>query len=152
MTSNAPFAPGTEPLTKIKFLSRLIFTTSIFFTVTLSVPICPGNFWPLKTRAASVAPIEPTDLKYSFWPWVLGPPEKLCLLIAPANPFPLDIPTISTLSPSLKTSTFTSAPDEYLLESLTLNSLICFISFTLYLLRWLAMGLETFFLFYFLKT
>ena len=37
--------------------------------------------------------------------------EKLCLFITPANPFPFEMPEMSTFCPTSKTSeTFTTAP------------------------------------------
>ena len=56
----APLFPGTLPFTNIQFLSKSTLTTFKFWIVTVTFPICPGNFFPLKTLpGVDVDPIEP---------------------------------------------------------------------------------------------
>src|SRR5712692_3343130 len=57
--TRAPFAPGTPPLTRMRFRSGSTRTTLYARAVTRSLPIWPDIFKPLKTRAASVAPMAP---------------------------------------------------------------------------------------------
>src|SRR5712692_2681182 len=57
--TRAPFAPGTPPLTRMRFRSGSTRTTLYARAVTRSLPIWPDIFRPLKTRAASVAPMAP---------------------------------------------------------------------------------------------
>src|SRR6188508_552260 len=53
-------APGTDPLTRIRFLSARILTTFKLVVFTRSEPIRPGRRFPLITRDAKEAlPIEP---------------------------------------------------------------------------------------------
>jgi len=83
-----------------------------FWTVTFSLPIWPAIFIPLKTLAGyEAAPIEPGALNLLCCPCVDWPtPAKPCLLTTPWNPFPLEVPEISTNSPSLKWSTLRTSP------------------------------------------
>jgi elongation factor G len=109
ITSSEPRRPGTDPLTSIKFRSGSTLTTSRFWIVTRSPPRRPGSFLPFSTRAKPVAPMAP-GRRWYIDPWLIGPLLKFHLLIAPANPFPIDVPTTSTRSPSLNTSTLISEP------------------------------------------
>ena len=60
ISTMVPFAPGTAPITSRRFCSAFTSTTSMFFTVTRSDPICPGSFWFFHTlEGYELAPIEP---------------------------------------------------------------------------------------------
>ena len=71
-----------------------------FLTDTLSFPILPGIFFPLKTLWGPVVPTDPNVLCSCFTPWVAFLPENPHLFTAPWKPFPLERPEILTLSPS----------------------------------------------------
>src|ERR1700674_5181839 len=108
-STRAPLAPGTPPLTKIKFRSASIRTTLYARAVTRSLPIWPDIFRPLKTRAESVEPIAPGCLTF-IEPCDSGPRLNLCLLMRPWKPLPLEVDVTSTISPALKISAFSSWP------------------------------------------
>ena len=65
---------------------------------------------PLKTReGVADAPIEP-GLRTLCEPCVTGPRLKLCRLIVPWKPLPIEIPVTLTFSPGSKASTVTVSP------------------------------------------
>ena len=65
---------------------------------------------PLKTReGVAEAPIEP-GLRTLCEPCVTGPRLKLCRLIVPWKPLPIEIPVTLTFSPGSKASTVTVSP------------------------------------------
>lgn len=68
---------------------------------------------PRKTLFPEMSPNEPvwrTGLEPPPPPCDLGPMVWFQRLIAPAKPFPLEIPVTSTNSPDLKMLTLTSSP------------------------------------------
>ena len=78
--------------------------------VTRLEPIWPAIFWPRKTRdGVADAPIEP-GARTLCEPCETGPRLKLCRLIVPAKPFPIEIPETLILSPGSKVSTVTVSP------------------------------------------
>ena len=65
---------------------------------------------PLNTRdGVADAPIEP-GARTLCDPCVTGPREKLCRLIVPWKPFPIETPVTLTFSPGSKASTVTVSP------------------------------------------
>src|SRR5450759_1330764 len=75
MSTMLPRRPGTEPLTIIRLLSLSTSTTLRFRAVTLSPPILPGSFFPLKTlEGVAHCPTEPGAL-WNLEPCEAGPPE-----------------------------------------------------------------------------
>ena len=78
--------------------------------MTRLLPIWPGIFIPLKTRAGkALAPIEP-GARTLCEPWLTGPRLKLWRLIPPWKPLPIETPETLTLWPASKDSTVTSSP------------------------------------------
>ena len=75
----------------------------------LTLPIWPAIFTPLKTRAASVAPIEP-GWRTFIEPWDSGPRLKRWRLTMPWKPLPFEVAVTSTSSPSAKISQVSSCP------------------------------------------
>ena len=74
------------------------------------LPIWPGIFIPLKTRAGkALAPIEP-GARTLCEPWLTGPRLKLWRLIPPWKPLPIEMPETLTFWPASKDSTVTSSP------------------------------------------
>src|SRR5690606_40006116 len=60
MTTRAPLAPGTAPLTRMRPRSTSTAWTVRFCVVTVSVPMWPAMRRPLKTRpGVAQPPIEP---------------------------------------------------------------------------------------------
>ena len=73
-------------------------------------PRRPAILIPLKTReGVAEAPTEP-GLRTLWEPCEVGPRLKLCRLIVPANPLPIETPDTLTLSPTSKLSTVTASP------------------------------------------
>src|SRR5439155_25973087 len=108
-STSAFFAPGTPPLTMSRFRSASTRTTRYAREVVRSLPIWPDMRTPLKTRAASVAPIAP-GCRTFIEPCDSGPRLNLCLLMRPWKPFPLLVLVTSTSSPAAKISAFSSWP------------------------------------------
>ena len=78
--------------------------------MTRTPPIRPAIFCPLKTRdGVADAPIEP-GLRTLCEPWETGPRWKLCRLIVPWKPLPIEIPATLTFSPGSNASTVTVSP------------------------------------------
>src|SRR5439155_18600014 len=109
--STSPLAgPGTEPLIRSRFRSGSTACTTRPRCVTRSPPIRPAIRIPLNTRdGVAEAPIEP-GLRTLCDPWLTGPLLKLCRLIVPANPFPIETPETLTGSPGANASTVTESP------------------------------------------
>jgi len=101
--------PGTPPFSSSRFRSPSTRTTRRPWTVVRTLPIWPAIRTPLKTRAASVAPIEP-GWRTFIEPWLSGPREKRWRLTRPWKPFPFEVEVTSTRSPSAKRSAFNSWP------------------------------------------
>jgi len=68
--------------------------------------------------------VDPIPLWKRDDPWAAGPPEKFHLCIAPANPWPLDIPVISTYYPGVKCLTDSIKPTGNKFSLVTTNSAI----------------------------
>uniref|UniRef100_A0A0E0CF90 Uncharacterized protein n=1 Tax=Oryza meridionalis TaxID=40149 RepID=A0A0E0CF90_9ORYZ len=113
MRRRFPGFPGTAPLIMTTFRSLSILTILSFLILVLVPPILPGIFFPLYTRPGVVpAPIDPRAL-WLLEPWVISPRLKLCLLMPPV-PLPMDLPEMSTRSPSLNMSAKSSGwPGSY---------------------------------------
>ena len=70
----------------------------------------PDIFCPRNTRdGVAEAPIEP-GLRTLCEPWETGPRLKLCRLIVPAKPLPIDVPATLISSPGSNASTVTVSP------------------------------------------
>src|SRR5438034_2547047 len=81
-STSAFFAPGTPPFTMSRFRSASTRTTLYAREVVRTLPIWPDMRTPLKTRAASVAPIAP-GWRTFMEPCDSGPRLNLCRLIRP---------------------------------------------------------------------
>src|SRR5262249_42888594 len=77
-----PLGPGTPPATSTRFRSASTRTTFKPCTVVRTLPIWPAMRTPLKTRAASVAPIDP-GLRTFIEPCDSGPRLKRWRLTRP---------------------------------------------------------------------
>src|SRR5215212_9447776 len=110
-TSKMPFfGPGTAPLTSSRFCSRSTECTVSPTCVTRLPPRRPAILIPLNTReGVAEAPTEP-GLRTLCEPWEVGPRLKLCRLIVPAKPLPIETPETLTLSPGSKLSTVMASP------------------------------------------
>src|SRR4029077_8428045 len=95
-STRAPFAPGTPPLTRMRFRSGSILTTLYARAVVRSLPIWPDMRTPLNTRAASVAPMAP-GWRTFMEPCDSGPRLNLCLFMRPWKPLPLEVEVTSTI-------------------------------------------------------
>ena len=68
-TTMDPLLPGTAPHTPSKLRSPSTRPTLRFWEVRRWTPMCPGIFFPLRTRpGVVVAPIEPGERWRSDWP------------------------------------------------------------------------------------
>src|SRR3990170_2627523 len=94
-----PRGPGTAPLSRSRLRAASTLTTRSPRTLTRSPPYRPGMRLPGQTRATSEMPIDPTARCISDTPCVSRWPLKLWRFIAPLNPWPLLVPTMSTTSP-----------------------------------------------------
>src|SRR6185503_19416076 len=93
------FGPGTEPRTRRRFRSASISWTTRPGWVTRWAPMWPAIFLPLNTRdGVADAPTEP-GLRMLCEPLLIGPRLKLCRLIVPWNPLPIEIPETLMRSP-----------------------------------------------------
>src|SRR5690348_15201031 len=115
-TTSPPVAPGTAPLTAIRWRSASTLTTSRFIAERLTLPMWPAIFLPGNTRPGVWRwPIEPGARCDSELPCVASPIVKFQRLIVPWKPLPLVTPATSTICPTLNTSSaLISAPTAYL--------------------------------------
>jgi hypothetical protein len=87
------------------------FKTYRFWTVTRSLPMCPGIFLFLNTLPGSwQLPVEPIVRWLREFPWVASPPLKFHRFITPWKPFPLLVPHTSTSWKIRKIKNKTSDP------------------------------------------
>src|SRR5713101_2398932 len=107
--TRAPFAPGTPPLTRMRFRSGSTRTTLYARAVVRTLPIWPDIFKPLNTRAESVDPMAP-GWRTFMEPCDSGPRLNLCLLMRPWKPLPFEVAVTSTSSPAAKISALSSWP------------------------------------------
>ena len=139
-----PLGPGIAPLTAIMFSSGSTLTTSMFWIVTCSAPMCPAPIFPLKIRDGSVPePIDPACLWTGPPPCDVGVLPAPWRLITPAKPLPRDVPVTSTLYPSENTSAFNSSPTLNADVSSRRNSFRCFFAETPAFFIWPSSGFES---------
>ena len=104
------FGPGTEPFTSSRLRST---STSWIDEPELRDALAAhaaGHLLPLNTRdGVADAPIEP-GLRTLCEPCETGPRLKLCRLIVPWKPLPIEIPATLTFSPGWNASTVTVSP------------------------------------------
>ena len=75
--------------------------------------------------------MEPPERWFCGVPCVWLRPEKLCLFITPANPFPFDLEVTSVMSPGWKIFALISVPGLISTSGFNRsNSFICLIGFT----------------------
>src|SRR5262249_30603139 len=122
-STQLPLTPGTAPPSRIRPLSLSVSTTSRFWVVTCSAPICPAIFLPLNTLPGSWRwPVEPWLRCTTETPWVARRPWKFQRFMAPWKPLPWLVPITSTICPLTKWSAVISAPTSIRFSGLTRNS------------------------------